>query len=120
MFRYLSNESMSRDAESLLFWVEFDFEFTTFLIRISEFDSEFTTLLTKISEFDSEFMRFVKSEFEFDSEFSETCRIQRVGARFRIPYLVVGDQIIKMATTRCNFDQKYQLLMEILLELVNL
>ena len=82
---------MTRDAESLSFWVEFDSEFATFLIRISEFDSEFTTLLTKISE--------------FDSEFSETCRIQRVGARFRIPYLVVGDQIIKMATTRCNFDQ---------------
>ena len=80
-----------RDAESLSFWVEFDSEFTTFLIRISEFDSEFTTLLTKISE--------------FDSEFNETYRIQRVGARFRIPYLVVGDQIIKMATTRCNFDQ---------------
>ena len=86
-----SRYATARDAESLSIW--------------AEFDSEFATLLTKISEFDSEFVRFVKSEFEFDSGFSETCRIQRVGARFRIPYLVVGDQIIKMATTRCNFDQ---------------
>ena len=85
--------AINRDAESLSFWVEFDSEFTTFLIRISEFDSEFTTLLTKISEFDSEFMRFVKSEFEFDSEFSEICRIQRVGARFRIPLVQYLKQI---------------------------
>ena len=92
---------MSRDVESLSFW--------------AEFDSEFATLLIKISEFDSEFMGFVKSEFEFDS-----CRFYRIGARFRVPSLVVGDQIIKIATTRCNFDQKYHSLMEILLELVNL
>ena len=107
---------LRRDAESLSFWVEFDSEFTTFLIKISEF----TTLLTKISEFDSEFMSFVKSEFEFDSEFSETCRIQRVGARFRIPYLVVGDQIIKMGSYLLYFRSKSHSLREILLKLVNL
>ena len=58
-----------RDAESFSFWVEFDSEFATLLIKISEF----TTLPVKISEFDSEFLRFVKSWFEFDSEFSKKC-----------------------------------------------
>ena len=57
--------------------------------------------LNFIRSFDSEFLRFVESEF--DSEFNEKCRVQQV--RFRISYLVVGDQIIKMATTRCIFDQ---------------
>ena len=89
----MTTVGVSRDAESLTFWAEFDFEFATLLIKMSEFDSEFATLLKKVSEFDSEFLRFLssefefdskflcflKSEFEFDSEFSKNCRV-----RFRV------------------------------------